>query len=75
MAEGQTRARYLLAGALRGLGQEADASLQMQEARRLVQVVRNEAGDDVILRRSDLAAIIAGSNVAISPPASHASKR
>jgi hypothetical protein len=51
---------------LSSLGQEADASLQLQEARRLVQSARSEAGDDAILRRSDFAAILTGADLALA---------
>ena len=59
VAQSFAPARYLLAQALTGLKQNADASRELLEARRLVEAIHKEAGTDAILARSDLAPIIA----------------
>jgi hypothetical protein len=59
VAQSFTPAHYLLAQALIGLGQNADASRELAEARRLADAIHKEAGTDAVLARSDLAPIVA----------------
>ncbi len=58
LAQAFVPAHYLLSQALTGLGQDADASRELLEARRLVEAIHKEAGTDAILARSDLAPIV-----------------
>jgi eukaryotic-like serine/threonine-protein kinase len=53
------RAHFLLASALRSTGEAADASRHLAEARRILDEIRKEAKTDDVLKRADLAPILA----------------
>jgi tetratricopeptide (TPR) repeat protein len=53
------RSHYLLASALRSAGNAADASRHLAEARRIVEEIRKEAKTDDVVKRADLAPILA----------------
>ena len=53
------RSHYLLASALRSTGNAADASRHLAEARRLLEEIRKEAKTDDVVKRADLAPILA----------------
>ena len=55
----QARSHYLLATALRSTGNAADASRHLGEARRILEEIRKEAGTDDVVKRADLAPILA----------------
>ena len=53
------RSHYLLASALRSTGSAADASRHLEEARRILDEIRKEAKTDDVVKRADLAPILA----------------
>lgn len=53
------RGHYLLASALRSAGSAPDASRHLAEARRILEEIRKEAKTDEVVKRSDLAPILA----------------
>jgi len=53
------RSHYLLASALRSTGSPAEASRHLGEARRILEEIRKEAKTDDVLKRADLAPILA----------------
>ena len=55
----QARSHYLLASALQSAGNAADASRHLSEARRGLEEIRKEAKTDDVVKRADLAPILA----------------
>jgi tetratricopeptide (TPR) repeat protein len=55
----RARSHYLLAVALRSTGNTADASRHIGEARRILEEIRKEAKSDDVVKRADLAPILA----------------
>ena len=55
----QARSHYLLASTLRASGNAAEASRQLAEASRTLEEIRKEAKTDEVVKRSDLAPILA----------------
>ncbi len=55
----QARSHYLLAAAMRSTGNAGDASRHVGEARRILEEIRKEAKTDDVLKRADLAPILA----------------
>ncbi len=53
------RSHYLLASALRSTGAAAEASRHLAEARRVLEEIRKEAKSDDVVKRADLAPILA----------------
>ncbi len=53
------RSHYLLASAWRSTGNAADASRHLAEARRILEEIRKEAKTDDVVKRADLAPILA----------------
>jgi hypothetical protein len=55
------RAHFLLASMLRSTGETADAARHQAEARRILDEIRKDAKTDDVLKRADLAPILAAS--------------
>jgi serine/threonine protein kinase/tetratricopeptide (TPR) repeat protein len=55
----EARAQFLLASTLQSTGEPAEASRHLTEARRILDEIRKEAKTDAVLKRADLAPILA----------------